>query len=113
MSDTPAGQATEIPSCREWATAILACATVWKLRPGEIASETKEQPACFARQVSWWLLSDVLEWSTVRIGRLTDRSHGTIQHAITAVKRRIETEPLTVDQVIRARGLFLDGIAVL
>lgn len=102
----PALGSPEQLAAHHYGAAVLVTAHVWRAHPDDVAGDTREQPAVFARQVAWWLLSDLLEWSSQRIARVAGRDHCTVSHALRVVEDRIATEPATADRAAEAMALF-------
>lgn len=92
------------------ALALLSAARAFDVPNSDLDKQSREQPAAFARQVAWWLLSDVCGWGSQMIARLSGREHGTILHAWHAVESRIKTEVDAMERVVMARGLFVRAI---
>lgn len=92
------------------ALALLSAAKAFDVPDDALNKQNREQPAAFARQVAWWLLSDVCGWGSQMISRLSGREHGTILHAWHAVENRIKCETDARERVVMARGLFVRAI---
>lgn len=72
---------------------LLHAAAAFDVPKAHLVRRWRRQPAVFARQVSMWLMREVLGWSSATIGQVLRRDHGTVLHAWQAVRDRMTTNP--------------------
>lgn len=58
-----------------------------------LLSRSRLEHIAWARQVAMFLVHQLTDLTSVRIGQLFARDHGTVLHALHRVRGRIETEP--------------------
>jgi chromosomal replication initiation ATPase DnaA len=90
------------------ALSVAAVARAFRIPAAELRREGREQPAMFARQVSWWLLEDVVGWPHTLIARYAQRDRSAVSHGITTVLNRLETERTfsLIERIAAARQMF-------
>lgn len=77
-----------------------------------VRMDGRSQPAAWARQVSWWLLEDVLGWTHGLIAQQAQRDRSAVSHGVATVVDRVTTEPRLAERVALARHLFVRATAV-
>lgn len=86
-----AGPIADGPVARELVNVVAeACG----LTEHEIMFGGKEPAFAFPRQIAMRLIRQDLRMSFQRIGRMFHKDHGTVIHAIDAVQKRMDTEPV-------------------
>lgn len=88
-------------------TAAHAAAGAFTVPVDHVMGRTKTQPAAFARQVAFWLLCEVLGWSSCAVGKLVGRDHGTILHAVHRVNDICATSVSDCEKVTAAKSRFI------
>jgi hypothetical protein len=72
----------------------------------------RSQPGAWVRQVSWWLLDDVLAWPHSLIAHYAQRDRSAISHGVKTVNDRLYTERDLPDKLASARHYFLRATEV-
>jgi chromosomal replication initiation ATPase DnaA len=75
-----------------------------------VRMDGRTQPAALARQVSWWLLDDVVGWPHSIIAHFAGRDRSAVSHGVAAVVDRMFTEPSILDKLVVARHLLLESL---
>lgn len=100
-----------IPSEKLPAVALGAACRAFRVPEIAVRADGRSQPAAWARQVSWWLLDDVVGWPHALIATFAQRDRSAISHGVTAVVDRLTTEPRVIEPLTLARHLFQQAIA--
>ena len=90
--------------------AVNAAAAAFTVPFDHVMGRTKTQPAAFARQVAFWLLREVLGWSSCAVGKLVGRDHGTILHAVNRVRDICSTSANDCEKVTAAKSRFIAAL---
>lgn len=86
--------------------ALQAACRAFRVPDVVMQDDGRSQPAAWVRQVSWWLLDDMLGWTHGLIARYAGRDRSAISHGVHTVVDRISTEPQIMERMVTARALF-------
>jgi len=86
--------------------ALMAVWAAFRLPETIMNKDSREQPAMFARQVSWWLMEEVCGWPHGLIAQFAQRDRSAVSHGVQTVLERLETDATLLDRVVKARVFF-------
>lgn len=83
---------------------ILAVAKEWGITPGQLRGPKRGRRFVVPRQVTAYLIRDLLELSYPRIGHAINRDHSTVMHSISCVR---DAQPAVWQRIVVVRDKLM------